>query len=315
MKTQNRILRIAGLLLITLVIASACSLKRQYALRQMANFFEKVERNPVTRTPQEAGLDYESVAFTSPDDVHLSGWYIPSENSNKLVVFNHFMLGNKAGAEPHKDWGNVSVDFLPIYKSLVDAGYNVLTYDLRNHGESDVYKDGALGLTHTEYQDVLASVRYAKEEFPDNKLYLYSQCYGTVATMRAMENNPEDFANIQAYISIQPLTPEGFVTGVTRKYEMEHEDNLEIFGKQLEKKTGYKLEQLEVPAEAVQVPTMMVQVHDDWRTTVESIENIYANLGTEEKKMLWIENEEERLEGYNYFARNPEEMIKWFDSH
>ena len=315
MKTMKSKLSLAAILVATLLVVSSCDVKRQVALRQMANFFEKVERNPVTRTPTESGLEYKDVTFKSLDEVNLSGWFIPSESSDKLVIFNHFMLGNKAGAEAHKDWGDVAVDFLPIYKSLVDAGYNVLTYDLRNHGESDVYKDGALGLTHTEYQDVVASVRYAKDQFPNKELYLYSQCYGTVATMRAMDKHPEDFKEIKAYINVQPLTPEGFVTGVTKKFEMEHEDNLEIFGEHLEKKTGYTLEQLEVPAQAVKVPTLLVQVHDDWRTTVESIEEIYANLGTEDKKMLWIEDEDERLEGYNYFARNPEEMIKWFNKY
>lgn len=156
----------------------------------MANFFEKVERNPVTRTPSEVGLNFENISFKSLDDINLSAWHIPSENSEKIVIFNHFMLGNKAGAVPHKDWGNITVDFLPIYKHLVDAGYNVFTYDLRNHGESDVYKDGKLGITNIEYQDVVASVRYVKEHYPNKEIYLYSQCYGTVSTMRAMEKNP-----------------------------------------------------------------------------------------------------------------------------
>ncbi len=89
----------------------------------MASFFTKVDRNPVTRTPSEVGLSYEEVSFKSSDGVELSGWYIPSnKNNNKLIIFNHFMLGNKAGAVPHKDWGNVSVDFMPIYKTLTDAG-------------------------------------------------------------------------------------------------------------------------------------------------------------------------------------------------
>lgn len=42
-------------------------LKRFFAIRQMADFFEKVERNPVTRTPAEVGLDFEEVDFKSLD--------------------------------------------------------------------------------------------------------------------------------------------------------------------------------------------------------------------------------------------------------
>jgi alpha-beta hydrolase superfamily lysophospholipase len=191
----------------------------------------------------------------------------------------------------------------------------MFTYDLRNHGESDVYENGRLGLTNTEYQDVVASVRYAKSRFVGKKLYLYSQCYGTVSTIRAMEKHPEDFESLAAFVNVQPLTPEGFVTGVTRKFNMSHENNLRIFGNQLKRKTGYGLDDCKVPAGAVKLPTLTVQVYDDWRTTPASIEEIHANLGTNEKKLLWIENEDERLEGYNYFAKNPREMIEWFDTH
>lgn len=315
MKTMISKWGIPLMFIITLILTSGCSLRRNFALKQMANFFEKVERNPVTRNPAEVGLAFEEVSFKSLDDVNLSGWFIPSKDSDKMVIFNHFMLGNKAGAVPHKDWGNVAVDFLPIYKHLVEGGYNVLTYDLRNHGESDVYNEGALGITNIEYQDVVASVRYAKEHFPDKQLYLYSQCYGTVSTIRAMEKHPDEFSDIKAYINVQPLTPEGFVTGVTRKFNMEHEDNLQIFGEQLQKKTGYSLEEVGTPARAVKIPTLTVQVHDDWRTTPESIKEIHANIDNEDKELLWIEDEDERLEGYNYFANNPKEMLEWLDKH
>lgn len=227
------------------------------------------------------------------------------------------MLGNRAGAVPHKDWGNVAVDFMPIYKHLVDAGYSVFTYDLRNHGESDLYKGGKLGLTHIEYQDSVASVRYVKKRWPEMEYYLYSQCYGTVSTMRAIDKSPEDFENIKAYISLQPLSADAFLNGVTKKFNLEHKSNVQKFSDRLEKKTGYTVEQCKAPdiANSVKIPTLLVQVHDDWRTTSEDIEKIYENLGTGDKKLLWIENEEERLQGYNYFAKNPKEMVEWLDSH
>lgn len=290
-------------------------LKRHFALRQMADFFQRVDRNPVTRTPEEVGLEFEDVSFKSLDEINLKAWYIPASSTDKLVIFNHFMLGNRAGAVPHKDWGNISVDFMPIYKHLVDAGYSVLTYDLRNHGASDVWENGKLGLTNVEYQDSVASLRYARERQPDAKLYLFSQCYGAVSTIRGLDKHPEDFDGINAFICLQPLTPEGFVTGVMNKFGMVNDENLPYFGARLKKKTGYGLNELNVPSEAVKIPTLLVQVHDDWRTTPKSIEDIYEKLGTDDKKLLWIENEDERLQGYNYFAKQPKEMIEWLDRH
>ncbi len=291
------------------------TLRRRFILGQMAKFFQKVDRNPVTRTPDEVDLRYEDISLTATDGVGLKAWFIPSEGSDKIVIFNHFMLGNRAGAAPHKDWGNVTVDFMPLYRHLVDAGYSVFTYDLRNHGESDVYQNGKLGLTNTEYQDVLGAVRYVKEHYPNDRHYLYSQCYGTVATMRAMEKSPDDFADIVAFVNIQPLTPDGFVTGVSKQIGISHDDNVEVFSQALEKRTGYTVQDGGSPAEAVAVPTLVVQVHEDWRTTPESIEDIYERLSTDDKQLLWIEDETERLEGYNYFARSPHELINWLNAH
>ena len=293
------------------------SIKRHFAINQMADFFEKVKRNPVLRTPKTVGLDFEDVSFKSLDDLNLKAWYIPSKNSNKVVIVNHFMLGNRAGAIPNKDWGNITVDMMPIYKHLVDAGYNVFTYDYRNHGESDLYQGGKLGLTHIEYQDSVASVRYAKARFPKMDYYLYSQCYGGVATMRAMEKHPEDFEDIKAFINLQPLSADAFVTGVTNKFGLAHDGNIEKFSNRLKKKTGYTVDQCRAPeiANAVKIPTLISQVRKDFRTTTNDIDKVFDNLGTADKKLLWIDDVEERLEGYNYFARKPEEMIEWLDKH
>ena len=293
------------------------AIKRRVAMWQSAKFFSRIERAPVTRTPQSVGLEYDDVSLDTDDGFTLKAWFIPSGSSEKIVVFNHFMLGNRAGAVPHPDWGNVAVDFMPIYKALNEAGYSVFTYDLRNHGESDVYKDGALGLTHVEWRDVVAAVRYVRNAHPGADTYVYSQCYGTVATMRAMKNAPAEFAHIKGYVSLQPLSADAFIQGVTEKFGIDHPDNFKLFSGHLEKRTGIKAEDCLAQdlAPSVTVPTMLVQVHDDWRTKASNIEEIFQKTASKDKKLLWIEDEEERLEGYNYFARNPDELVSWLDAH
>lgn len=292
-------------------------IKRRIALPQTAKFFSRVDRAPVTRTPSELGLDFEEVSFTTEDNITLKAWYIPAEGSRKLLIFNHFMLANRTGAAPNPDWGNITIDFMPIYKALVEAGYSVLTYDLRNHGESDLHKGGALGLTHTEYRDVLAAIRYAKAHYPDSELYLYSQCYGTVATIRAMEKSPEDFEGIKAFVNLQPLSLDAFIDGMSEKFGFTHPGNVSLFSRHLKKKTGICAEECRVEdiAYAVTMPTLLVQVRNDWRTTTKSIETIHDRIASTDKTLHWIENETERLEGYNYFARNPKELIDWLDAY
>src|SRR5215467_11149320 len=61
--------------------------------------------------------------------------------SDKLVIFNHALPMCRAGFPGHlgEPWSNfdaVEIDFVVQMKHLTDAGYNVLAYDIRNHGNS-----------------------------------------------------------------------------------------------------------------------------------------------------------------------------------
>jgi pimeloyl-ACP methyl ester carboxylesterase len=98
-------------------------------------------RRPLTRTPKDAGMDYEDVAFQATDGVQLRGWFIPGAgigpDAAPVVIFVHGWLwnrlGNVSGQVPFTD---IDVDFMPPAKALHDAGFHVLLFDVRNHGES-----------------------------------------------------------------------------------------------------------------------------------------------------------------------------------
>jgi hypothetical protein len=293
-------------------------LKRTLILRQMAKFFAKVDRRPLLRTPSEAGLVFNEVDFKASDGVNLKAWFIPCEGSNKLVVFNHFMLGNRSGAKPDPNWGDISVDFIQLYKLFHDQGYNVFTYDLRNHGESAIYDGGKLGLTHTEANDAIGAMDYIKECYPNMRQYLYSQCYGTVTTMRAIHRAPERFKDVRAYVSLQPLSPKGFVEGISKNLKISHADNVKQFVGYIEKQNGYNDDDLNVTliAPSTKMPVLMSQVRRDFRTTEASIQEMFEALGSIDKEMFWIDEHEERLEGYNYFWRdNPTKLFEWLNRY
>ena len=121
------------------------------ALQRFADGFSWLRRSPVLHSPSEHGLDYEDVTFPARDGVPLEGWFIPAPGSGKLIIANHPMGFSRSGipahVQPwHADWapsGNgFEVDLVPDYKILHDAGYNVLAYDLRNHGLSSAANGG-----------------------------------------------------------------------------------------------------------------------------------------------------------------------------
>ncbi len=75
-------------------------------------------------TPGELGLDFEQVCFKSGDGLQLSGWYIPAEDSELVVLFCHGNGGNMF----HR------LDSINIFHNL---GLNCFIFDYRGYGESE----------------------------------------------------------------------------------------------------------------------------------------------------------------------------------
>ena len=100
--------------------------------------------------PEEYGLRYEEVEFTSrTDDLTLRGWYIESEHRGPTLVFVHGIDGVRSG--------NNAVQLASM---MMDRGFDVLMFDLRGHGSSD--GDRVSGGDH-ERQDVLAAFDFLEE--------------------------------------------------------------------------------------------------------------------------------------------------------
>jgi len=167
-------------------------------------------RLPLTRTPAEAGLAFEDVSFTSTDDVELKGWFVPADDTGKpapTVLFVHGWLwnrmGNVAGRVPFTDR---DVDFLPPTKTLHDAGFNVLLFDLSNHGESGRRLPMTFG--PLEARDYVGAVRYLRTR-PDvdgERIgAVGTSMGGNVALIGSVEVLP-----IKALLLVQPTRPYKF---------------------------------------------------------------------------------------------------------
>lgn len=291
------------------------------AIQGMAEFFAKSYRTPILRRPDEYGMKYEDVFFPSMDGVALEGWFIPAEGSNKLIICNHFMPGNRYGypghLEPWKNFGGFEVNFLPQYKALHDAGYNVLAYDLRNHGRSGTGNGGLVGIGLLEYRDVIGSMRYAKAR-PDTAnmtTSLLSVCLGCNSTIVAMDKHPEEFAHIRSMVALQPVSARPFVEQGAAAAKVEN--GPAQFDEAVFKLTGFHMDELSpIPhAHAVTVPTLVVQVHDDFLTKPSDVQTIYDKMAAKDKKLHWIQNETQRFQGYNFFGKQPELMLEWFGKH
>jgi hypothetical protein len=172
---------------------------------------------PVLRRPGEVGLEFEEVFFSSMDGVPLEGWFIPAD-SDKLVIHNHFLPGNRYGYPGHLPefggLGGFEVNFLPEYKALHDAGYNILCYDIRNHGLSGSGNGDTVGIGLLEYRDVIGSVRYAKSR-PDTA----SMCSRSTTASRWMRRSScgsRERPNASGATTTSESTPKWRSAGSTR---------------------------------------------------------------------------------------------------
>lgn len=123
-------------------------------------------RQPIERSPADAGLAYEDVMFPATDEVTLKGWLVPAgPDPAPVVIWVHGWPWNRHGNVTGRvPWKDRSVDFLPATRALHDAGFAVLLFDLANHGESG----GRPPLTYGpwESRDFAGAVDYVRSR-PD----------------------------------------------------------------------------------------------------------------------------------------------------
>lgn len=147
-------------------------------------------RQKLYDTPQTAGLQYETVAFSSrSDELKLKGWLIKAPENKQTIIFAHGYGKNRLQDD---------VPLLPIASSLVHQGFNVLMFDFRNCGESE----GSLTtLGQYEVRDLLGAVDFIHQQPELNrKITLFGFSMGASAAIMAAAEEP----SVSAVIADSP---------------------------------------------------------------------------------------------------------------
>lgn len=293
-------------------------------LQKLAEGFRTWPRAPILHWPDEEGLDYEDVFFASEDGTPLEGWFIPRTGSDKIIIANHPRWFNRAGLpshlEPWKSFGasagnDFEVNFIPDYRILHDAGYNVLAYDLRNFGQSGAANGGVFSVGRYESRDVIGSLNYVRSrtDTRDMRIGLFSRCVGCNATMFAMTRRPEAFDGVRCMVAAQPLS-----SGVALRRALERfgipDSYMDDLNERIRLQTSFTTNQFSpMPwAGSVMIPTFLYQVRDDLYTRPDDIQAMYDNIPIADKQLHWIEGTTRRWDGYTYFQREPQQMLEWF---
>jgi fermentation-respiration switch protein FrsA (DUF1100 family) len=126
---------------ITMMVAALFLLL--YFINLQVNAFITPNRVPVIGSPAEVGLPYQDVTLTTADGLKLAGWYIPGRQPNAIILV-HGIDANRAA-------------LLPQAGILARAGYHLLLFDLRGHGQSEGTE---ITYGYREALDVEAAVTY-----------------------------------------------------------------------------------------------------------------------------------------------------------
>lgn len=291
---------------------------------QYAGLFKTGLRTPVMRKPSDYGMEFEETWFPSMDGVPLEAWFIPAD-SDKLLIINHPMTCNRYGFPGHLSeykayFGGFEVNFLPELKALHDAGYNILTYDLRNCGRSGEGNGGISGLGLLECRDVVGSVRHAREHDKLGKMRtgLFSRCMGGNSTIIAMAKWPDEFKHIEALVLLNVVSGPSFIKRGAENLGLDPEAASKRLDERCRETTGFSLFDFRPQdyGQGVKVPTLMAQLRRDFLIHGEKDgEEIFGSLAANEKELLWIEQSNQRFYAYNHFGAHPERLVGWFDQH
>ena len=282
--------------------------------RILANSFLYPNPQPLVKNPGDYGMTYEEVIIETDDGVSLACWLMKGTGDDVIVIGHPATFTRYGYSLEHEgvpSGYNRDVEFIPTAKHLVDAGYSVLMFDMRNHGESSASPNEGLHDPVEAHLDTIAVTRYVSEhpEFIGKDIGLLSFCQSSFVSMVAMSEDSESLEDdgVKAFVAIQPISIEIFFKNFGIP-------NLIINRiKQIYVNNGVNMDDQNplLYAKDVFVPTLFVQSIEDPWSDIDHSEEIYNMIPTE-KEAIWIEGEMHRFDTYNWFNDNPEPLLGVF---
>jgi hypothetical protein len=122
----------------------------------------------IDRTPEELGLPYENVTFTTEDGVRLNGWFIPSTEGDLTLLWFHGNAGNIS----HR------LDNIRLLHEKVKI--HIFIWDYRGYGRSE----GSVSEKGT-YKDATAALKYlrSRKDLDPKKFVFYGRSLGAAVAV------------------------------------------------------------------------------------------------------------------------------------
>ena len=284
-----------------------------------ARMITRSHRQKIVFSPRDYAMDYEDITFESRDGLHMNGWFIPGK-LNKTVIITHPFPFNRHGfLRKNQGWlylFRTDVNLLTTASALHDAGYNVLMFDFRNHGESAA---GITGIGLNEAQDVIGAVDYLKKRFADktHRIGFVSFCMGADATLIALSRLKDDLEPIRCMVAVQPISALVFIrTYLKSTFSKLSWILIPMVDRMTQWMGGYHLDVMTpLPAcKDVHLPVMFIQgKYDPW-TELSDLQSFY-DAAPGEKELLWIDEKIPRFEVYNRIGQQPQPVLEFLHKY
>lgn len=272
-------------------------------------------------TPGDIGLAYDEVQFPAQDGLRLSGWFVPapadSLRKGATLILVHGWPWNRLGDSADDMFANINgstpVDLLRLALHLHNAGFNLLMFDLRNHGESAALPPVTLGVN--EARDVLGAVAYVngRSDVDPAKVGAVGFSMGANACFFAMSETNA----IKGLIAVQPTTPavftERFATFLMGPIGKVVVPLTEIFYKLQGGIDFEKIRPISAASTIGDAPVLSIQGNGDAWGSVADVQQITA-VATNGTGPI-IPETSHRYEGYQYLIDHPEIVTAFFEQH
>lgn len=135
--------------------------------------------SPMWIFPEQFGLRYEKVSFKTRDGLELKGWLIPSPTGDKRTLLMCH------------GWGDNKGELLKqTYFLNEQAGFNLLYFDFRSHGESEGDITTIGGLETRDFEAAVAWLRANKPDLAD-RVGVFGLSMGAAVTVASMPEHPD----------------------------------------------------------------------------------------------------------------------------
>lgn len=285
-----------------------------YFVRQIT----QPERQSLWATPDEVGLTYENVRFPSQDGLNLAGWFIPAAAKDAAtIIIVHGWPWNRLGDSANNLLSNIigakPVDLLRLAYGLHHDGFNVLMFDLRNHGQSEGLAPVTFG--QEEMRDLLGALDYVSQRPEVNP-----QRIGTVGF--SMGGNTVLYAlsrtsQIKAAVAVQPTSVPVFASrfaadmfGPLAKLVL---PLAELFYRLQGGPAFATMRPATAVSHAYAVPVLYIQGTGDQWGSVADVANMVA-VTVNAADPIYVDTTH-RFDGYQYAVDNGKLLSAFFEQH